>query len=129
MSKSLLDCALCVPSPLRALPVINTRLTCLRACVTNKHLTRLFCVFVLCCVVSIVRYGLRFKNPRKATGPDFIPLKFVKFAANVIDSHLYNILIKDLEKNKYPEEPKKALVRPIFKKNERNKIGMSKWNV
>ena len=32
-------------------------------------------------------------------------------------------MIKDLEKNKYSEEPKTALVRPIFKKNERNKIG------
>ena len=31
-------------------------------------------------------------------------------------------MIKDLEKNKYSEEPKTALARPIFKKNERNKI-------
>ena len=74
-----------------------------------------------CAVVSIVRHGLRLKNPRKATGPDFIPLKNIKFASNVIDSHLYNIIIKDLEKNKYSEEPKTALVRPIFKKNESNK--------
>ena len=74
-----------------------------------------------CVVGSIVRHGLRFKNPKKATGPDFIPLKVIKFASNVIDSHLYNIIIKDLEKNKYSEEPKTALVRPIFKKNERNK--------
>ena len=33
----------------------------------------------------------------------------------------YNIIIKDLEKNNHSEEPKTALVRPIFKKNERNK--------
>ena len=72
-------------------------------------------------VVSIVKYGLRLKNPRKATGPDFIPLKVIKFASNVIDSHLYNIITKELEKNNYLEEPKIALVRPIFKKNERNK--------
>ena len=71
-------------------------------------------------VVSIIRYGLRLKNPREATGPDFIPSKVIKFASNIIDSYLYNI-IKDLEKNKYSEEPKTALVRPIFKKNERNK--------
>ena len=45
----------------------------------------------------------------------------MKFALNVIDSHLYNIIIKDLEKSKYTEEPKIALVRPIFKKNDRNK--------
>ena len=72
-------------------------------------------------VVSIVKYGLRLKNPRKATGPDFIPLKVIKFASNVIDSHLYNIITKELKKNNYSEEPKIALVRPIFKKNERNK--------
>ena len=45
------------------------------------------------------------QDPRKATGPDFIPLKFIKFASNVIDSHLYDIIIKDLNKNKYSEEP------------------------
>ena len=72
-------------------------------------------------VVSIVRYGLRLKNLRKATGPDFIPLKVIKLASSVIDSHLFNIMIKDLEKNKYSEKPKTALIRPIFKKDERNK--------
>ena len=93
----------------------------LRTCaplLTNKRLTRLF---LSCVVFSVVRYGLRLKNPRKATGPDFIPLKVIKFASNVIDSHLCNIIIKDLEKNKYSEEPKTVLVRPIFKKNESNK--------
>ena len=35
---------------------------------------------------------------------------------------LSNIIAKDFEINKYSEEPKTALVRPIFKKNERNKI-------
>ena len=50
-------------------------------------------------VVSIVRYALRLKSPRKVTGPDFIPLKFIKFASNVIDSHLYNIIIKELQRN------------------------------
>ena len=106
---------------LRALPIINTHLSALRACaplLTNKRLTRLF---LSCVVVSIVRCGLRLKNPRKATGLDFIPLKVIKFALNVIDFHLYNIIIKDLEKNKYSEEPKTVLVIHIFKKNERNR--------
>ena len=85
---------------------------------TNKCFTRFF---LSCVVASTVRYGLRLKNPRKATGRNFIPLKVIKFASNVIDSHLYNIIIKDLEKNKYSKEPKTALVRPTFKKNERNK--------
>ena len=62
-------------------------------------------------------------NPRKATGPDCIPLKVIKFASNVIDPHLCNIKIKDLEKSKYSKEPKTALVRSVFKKNEKNKIG------
>ena len=74
-----------------------------------------------CVVVSIVKYGLRLKNPRKATGPDFIPLKVIKFASNVIDYHLYIIIIKELEKNRYSEEPKTALLRPIFRKIERSK--------
>ena len=55
-------------------------------------------------------------NPKKATGPDGIPIKAIKYASNAIDSHLSNIIAKDLEINKYSEEPKTALVRPIFKK-------------
>ena len=81
-------------------------------------------VFVLFCVASILRYDLRLKNPRKGTGPDFIHLKVIKLASDVIDSHLHNIIWKDLEKNKYPDEPKTtALVRPIFNKYDRNNIG------
>ena len=53
------------------------------------------------CVVSIVRYSLRLKNPRKPTGLDLIPVKFIKFASNVIDPHLYNILIKDNKKKSH----------------------------
>ena len=94
---------------------------------TNKRLTRLF---LSCVVVSIIRYGLRLKNPRKATVPDFIPLKVIKFDSNVIDSHLYNNIIKDLKKNKYSKGSKTALVRPIFKKNKRNKIkNYNDWNI
>ena len=61
-------------------------------------------------------------NPRKATGPDCIPLKFIKLAPNVINSHLCNIIIKDLGKRKYSEQPKIALARPILKKNLKNNI-------
>ena len=66
--------------------------------------------FLSCVVVSVVKYGLRLKNPRKSTDPDFIPLKVIKFASNVIDSHLFDIIIKDPERNEYLEEPKAALV-------------------
>ena len=64
----------------------------------------------------------RVKITRKATGLDFIPL-VIKFLSNVTNSHLYNIVIKELEKNKYSEESKTVLVRPIFQENRRNKIG------
>ena len=61
-------------------------------------------------------------NPKKATGPDGIPIKVLRYASNATDSHLCNIIGNDIDTNKYSEEPKTALVRPIFKKNERNKI-------
>ena len=61
-------------------------------------------------------------NPNKATCPDHIPLKIIKTAANVIDSHLAHIINKDLKENKFSENAKTALVRPIYKKDERGKI-------
>ena len=61
-------------------------------------------------------------NPNKGTGPDHIPLKIIKFAANVIDSHLAHITNKDLKENKFWENAKTALVRPIYKKDHRGKI-------
>ena len=61
-------------------------------------------------------------NPNKATGPDRIPLTIIKTAANVIDSHLAYIINKDLKENKFSENAKTTLVRPIYKKDDRNKI-------
>ena len=61
-------------------------------------------------------------NPNKATGPDHIPLKIIKTAANVIDSHLAYIINKDLKENKFSENAKTALVRSIYKKDDRDKI-------
>ena len=55
---------------------------------------------------------IKYLNPRRATGSDFIPLKVIKFVWNVIDPHLHNI-IKDLEKNKYSEGPKAAFSRKM----------------
>ena len=139
-------CLLLESAKLRALRALTTtRLThhwyaphaprCLRASTAYSSLIRVYApllspisalraVFVFFCVTSILRHDLRLKKPRKATGPDFIPLKVIKFASNVIGFHLHNIILKDLDKNKYSEEPKTtALVRPIFKKYDRNKIG------
>ena len=58
-------------------------------------------------------------SPDKATGPDDIPAKFVKLSANVIDSDLANIIIKDIDLNCYSENAKISSCRPIFKKDER----------
>ena len=60
-------------------------------------------------------------NPNKATGPNHIPLKIIKTAANVIDSHLAYIINKDLKENEFSENAKTALVRPIYKKDDRDK--------
>ena len=60
-------------------------------------------------------------DPKKATGPDGIPIIMLRHASNTIDSHFSNITKKDLKKNYYSEEPKTALVRHIFKKKPRKK--------
>ena len=54
-------------------------------------------------------------SPDKATGPDSIPVKFIKLSANVIDSHFTN-RNKDIDLNCYSESAKSAKVRSIFKK-------------
>ena len=59
-------------------------------------------------------------NPKKATGPDGIPIKTIIYANNVIDSHVTNIINEDLNIDKYSEEAKTALVRPRKYKNTRN---------
>ena len=49
-------------------------------------------------------------------------VQIIKTAANVIDSHLAYIINKDLKENKFSENAKTALVRPIYKKYDRGKI-------
>ena len=61
-------------------------------------------------------------NPRKATGPDKIPVKIVKLAVNVIDSHLTNIINNDLSNNAFSDSAKLASVRPIYTKDNKNEI-------
>ena len=61
-------------------------------------------------------------NPKKATGPDKIPVKIVKLAASEIDSHLINIIYNDLSNNVFSDSAKLASVRPIYKKDDRNEI-------
>ena len=61
-------------------------------------------------------------NLKKATGPDKIPPKIVKLSANIIDSHLMNIIDNDLSNNSFSNEAKVAAVRPIYKKKSHDKI-------
>ena len=75
----------------------------------------------MCCVVSIARNGLRLKNPRKATGPDFIPLKVIKFASDVIDSHLYNIVT--YLKKQVLRRDKNSIGKTHFQEKWKNKVG------
>ena len=56
---------------------------------------------------------------KKATGPDKIPPKIVRLSANIIDSHLTNIINSDLLKDSFSKDAKTASVRPIFKKKKR----------
>ena len=57
-------------------------------------------------------------NPRKAT----IPVKILKIARNVIDSHLINIINKDIKQSKFSEDAKTALVRPLYKNKDQDKM-------
>ena len=62
-------------------------------------------------------------NSRKATGPDKILSKIVKMSANIIDSHLTNIINSNLKRNAFSDSAKVASIRPIFKgKGERTEI-------
>ena len=59
-------------------------------------------------------------NPKKATGPDGIPLKIIKLSADVIDKHLTNIINTDLECLCFSENGKIASVKTIYKKENRS---------
>ena len=61
-------------------------------------------------------------NPKKATGPDKIPPKIVRLSANIVDSHLTNIINNDLSNNSFSNEAKVATVHPVYKKKSRDKI-------
>ena len=61
-------------------------------------------------------------NPKKATRTGKIPVKILKLAASVIDSHLTNIINNDLSNNAFSDSAKLASVRPIYKKDDRNEI-------
>ena len=58
----------------------------------------------------------------KATGPNVVPVKFIKLSTSVIDRHLAYITNKDIDLNCYSENGKVVNVRLIFKKDEKTKV-------
>ena len=61
-------------------------------------------------------------NSKKATGPDKIPPKIVRLSANVIDSHLMNIINNNLTNNSLSNVAKVATVPPIYTRKVATKL-------
>ena len=66
--------------------------------------------------VKHVNKILRNINSKKATGPDKIPPKIVKMLADIIDSHLTNVINSDLKRNAFSDSPKVASICPVFRR-------------
>ena len=88
----------------------------------KKNISTLEKITIKEATVSEINTLLKSVNTKKATGPDNILPKLVKLSANVIDSHLCNIINKGLQNSSFPDAAKIASVRPIYKKKCRNTI-------
>ena len=62
--------------------------------------------------INLIRKSL---NPKKTTSPDGIAIKVIKTAAHVTDSHLANLINKELKDNKFSENAKTSFVRQSLK--------------
>ena len=51
---------------------------------------------------------------KKQKGPIKIPPKLVRLCANIINSHLTNIINSDLVKNSFSEDAKKSICETYF---------------
>ena len=58
-------------------------------------------------------------NVNKATGPDGIPLKLIKLSVSFVDKCLTSIINHDVSRSYFSDGAKNALVRPIYKKKDR----------
>ena len=72
--------------------------------------------------VSDINTLLKSVITEEATGPDNILPKLVKLSANVIDSHLCNIINEVLQNSSFFDTAKIASARPIYKKIYRRTI-------
>ena len=88
----------------------------------KKNISTVEKIIIKEATVSEINTLLKSVNTKKATGPDNILSKLVKLSANVIDSHLCNIINKGLQNYSFPDAAKIASVRPIYKKKCRNTI-------
>ena len=61
-------------------------------------------------------------NPKITTRPEGIPIKIIKTASKIVDSHLTNVVNQDIELNGFSEFAKVTSVRPFYKKEKRYKI-------
>ena len=59
---------------------------------------------------------LKCLNANKATGPDRVPLKFIKLSANVVDKYLTSIINCGILRSYFCNGAKIAQFRPISKK-------------
>ena len=71
---------------------------------------------------DIINKIIKSLNLKRAKGPEAISAKFVKMSANILDSHLVNIVNNDISLNKYSKHAKTTTVRPIFKKEDRIRV-------
>jgi hypothetical protein len=69
--------------------------------------------------VNAVFKKLKAINERKATGPDKIPCKLLKIAAEIIAPSLTQIFDKSIRTSIFPDDWKLARVTPIFKKGKK----------
>ena len=70
-------------------------------------------------VTQDINKTINLLNTEKATGPNEIPVKVIKLSANVIDSHLSNIINKGIDLNCYSKNAKVGNVRDLFSKKMR----------
>ena len=63
-------------------------------------------------------------NPNKATGPDDIPNKVLKMAAEILSPSLSAIFNRSLSMGIYPNDWKMARVLPIFKSGDKDDIDL-----
>ena len=73
--------------------------------------------------VETVIESLKAVNSNKATGPDNIPGRVLKIAAEFLSSSLTAIFNRSLSMGIYPDDWKMARVLPIFKSGEKSDLG------